>query len=119
MSAVVLTPCKLSIQMALVHGRHFRRAVVAIDVEPLGPEQGKDTVGIDGCHEAALVVKPLCITFCRDAVTDKGEAWRAEGDEFVGVDRDVAGILAPECRVRRTVLHEVASHPVVFASSKT
>src|SRR5262249_34959718 len=54
----------------------------------------------------------------RQSVTDESQARRTQGDEFVGVYRQVARILAAEHGVRRPILHEVASHAVVFAAGE-
>src|SRR4051812_47515592 len=84
-AAVVLAPCELSIEKALVHGRHLRGMVVAFDLETPGAEQSKYAAGSDGCHEAALLVEPFGVTFLGDAVADEREARGAEGDEFVRI----------------------------------
>src|SRR3970282_1810244 len=44
-------------------------------------------------------------------------AGRTQGDQLVGIHGDVAGIPASEVRLGRAVLHEIAGHPVVFASA--
>ena len=118
MAAVVLPPGELSVEEALVDRRHLCGAVVAVNVEALRAEEHEDAAGVDGGHEAALVVEPVGVAFFGNAVADEGEARRAEGDQLVGVDGNVAGGLAAEGRLGGAVLHEVAGHPVVFAAGE-
>ena len=92
--------------------------IIAFDIETLCAEQSEDAACIDGGHEAALMVEPFGIALLRNAVADKGEARGAEGDEFVGVDGNVAGSLASEGRLGGAVLDEVAGHPVVLAAGE-
>ena len=51
------------------------------------------------------------------AVADERQPRRAERDQLVRVDRNVAGVLAAERGLRRAVLQEVAGHPVVLAGA--
>jgi len=117
-SAVVLAPGKPPVEQADIHPRHLGGVVVLGDAQPFCPEQDEYRARGRRRHEASLLVEPLGVTFLRQSVTDESQARRTQGDEFVGVYRQVGCILATESRVRRPILHEVASHPVVFAAGE-
>src|SRR5580658_2029707 len=81
-------------------------------------EQYEDWLRGDGGHIAALLVEPFCVAHGRYAVADEGETRRAEGDEFVRIDGQVAWISAAEGCFGGAVFHEVSRHPVVFAAGE-
>src|SRR5271165_2957202 len=83
-STVVLSPCQLAAQKALVHRGRFRSSVVAFDLEALGAEQRIYAACVHSGHETPLVVEPLGIAFLRDSVADEGETRGAEGNECIG-----------------------------------
>src|SRR6185437_6470551 len=60
---------------------------------------------------------PLGVALFGNAVADEGGAGGAEGDQLVGVDGKVAGVLAAEGGVAGAVLEEVAGHPVILAAA--
>ena len=113
-STVVLAPRELAVEQAGLHGRHLRHAVVLGDARVPRPEQAEDRAGRHRGHVAALLIEPVGVALLGDAVADEGRARRAQGDELVRVDRNVAGVLAPEGRLGGAVLQEVAGHPVVL-----
>jgi hypothetical protein len=99
-----------------VHRGHEGVVVVGGDggvaAEPFASEEGEDSAGVYGGHEAALVVEPCGVAFGGDAVADEGEAGGAEGDELVGVNGDVVG------GFRAAEGEEVPGHPVVLAAGE-
>ena len=95
-SAVVLAPGELAVEQARVDGRHLRHAVVLGHPEVSRPEQAEDRARRHRGHVAALLVEPVGVALLRDAVADEGRARRAQGDELVRVDRDVAAFLLPK-----------------------
>ena len=117
MSAVVLAPGELAVEQARVDGRHLRHPVVLGHAEVARPEQPEDRAGRHRGHVAALLVEPVGVALLRDAVADEGGARRAEGDQLVRIDREVARVLAAERRLGGAVLQEVAGHPVVLAGA--
>ena len=116
-SAVVLAPGKFAIEQAHFDGRHFCGAIVVGNAQVLCAEKFEHGTGSHGGHEAAFLVEPLGIALLRDAVADEGQARRAQGDEFVRVDGQVAGVLAAKGTFGSTILEKVAGHPVVFAGA--
>src|SRR5262245_16123471 len=61
------------------------------------------------------MIEPTGITFFRNAITDEGQARGTQGHQLVGINGNVAGVLAAESGFFRAVLYKVAGHPVVFA----
>ena len=116
-AAVVLTPGELTIEQADVHGRHLLGLVVVRHTKTLRAEQAEDRLRRDGCHIAALVIEPLRIAALRDAVADERQPRRAQRDQFMGIDGDVAGGFSTERRFLGAVLQEVSRHPVIFAGA--
>ena len=100
-SAVVLAPRELPVEQADVHRRHLLGHIVVGHAEVLGAEQSEDGLRGDGGHVAALVVEPLRVALLGHAVADERQPRRAERDQLVRIDRQIAGVLAAEGR-RRT-----------------
>ena len=115
MSAVVLPPRELAIEQADVDRAASSRCGSRRDAEILGAEQAEHRLRRDRRHETALMVEPLRVALFRHAVADEGQARRAQRDQFVRVDRQIAGGLAAERRFGGAVLQEVAGHPVILA----
>ena len=114
-AAIVLAPGELAVEQADVHGRHLLGRVVVGAAEVLRAEQTEHRLRRDRGHEAALMIEPLRVALLGNAVAHEREPRRAERDQLVRVDRNVAGVLAAERRFRRAVLEEVAGHPVILA----
>src|SRR6185437_13384486 len=70
-------------------------------------------------HEAAAMIKPLGITFFRNTVADEGKSRRAKSNQFVRIHGKVRGVLAAKGRIGSSILHKVASHPVILAAGET
>jgi hypothetical protein len=65
-SAVVLSPCKLAGQQALIHRRHLSGAKITLDIKPLCAQQSEDAARIHGGHKAAFMIEPVRIALGRD-----------------------------------------------------
>src|SRR5678815_5032789 len=111
-AAVVLAPCEVAIEQAGVHGRHFSGLIIFFNAEIARAEETEHRAGSDGRHVTAFLIEPLGITFFWNSVAEKCEAGRAEGDQFVRVYWEIAGIFAAECRFSGPVFEEVAAHPM-------
>ena len=98
--AVVLAPGQLAVEEARVVRRHLRHAIVLGHAQVAGAEQPEHRAGRHRGHEAALLIQPVRVALLRHAVADEGGTRRAQRDELVRVDRDVARVLAPGRRVR-------------------
>ena len=85
---------------------------------PFAPRSVKTRLAVGGGHEAAPLVEPLGVPLFWDSVADEGEARGAQGDQFIGVDGDVARSFAAEGGIGSAVFEEVAAHPVVFAAGE-
>ncbi len=114
-AAVMLPPGELAIEQAGIHGRHLRAAVVRAGSQVARAQQAPGRPGRDGGHEAALLVEPLRIAFFRNSVTDKDRPRSAEGQQLMGVYRQISGVFAAEFRLRSGILQKIPRHPVIFA----
>src|SRR6185295_16731301 len=114
-AAVVLAPGQVAVEQANTDRWHFLLRVVVRDAQILRAEQAKHRLRRDGRHVAALLIEPPGVAAFGHAVADEGRARRAERDQLVSVDRDVAGVPAAERGRGRAVLQEVAGHPVILA----
>src|SRR4030095_14229796 len=117
-AAVVLPPRKLTIEPADSDRRHSLGLVVVRAAQVFRAEQPEYRTCRDRRHVAALMIEPPGVTLLRDAVADERWPWRAQRDELVGIDWDVAGVTAAEVRISGAVFHEVAGHPVVLAGAR-
>ena len=82
-AAIILTPGELPTQEAIVDRGHLGGAVVAVDAEAFGAEQGEDGTCGNGGHVTASLIEPLGIALFRNAVADECEPRRAERNQFV------------------------------------
>ncbi len=78
-----------------VHRRHLLGVIVVRHAQVLRAQQPEHRLRGHGGHEAALMIEPLGVALLRHAVADEGQARRAQRDQFVRVDRKVAGVLLP------------------------
>jgi hypothetical protein len=90
MSAIMLTPGKLSIEHADIHSRHLLFVVIVRHAEILRAEQPKHRLCGNGSHIAALMIEPLRIAFFRNAVADERQPRCTQRDQFVSVYGDIA-----------------------------
>src|SRR3984957_20640226 len=102
----MLSPGELPSKQSLIYRRHLRSVIVALHFESLRAKQSKHTARIDRRHEASLVIEPFSIAFFRDAVADKGQAGRTQGNQSTGVDGQIPKSLASKCRIRCSILHK-------------
>src|SRR6516164_4715385 len=61
------------------------------------------------------MIEPSRIAFLGHTITDECRAGRAQSNQLVGINRDVAGVLAAEVGIVGTVLEKVAGHPVILS----
>ena len=95
--------------------RHLLLHVVVRHAERLRAEQAEHRLRGDRGHVAALLIEPLGIAAFGNAVADERQPRRAEREQLVRVDGNVAGGLAAERGFLGAVLQEVARHPVILA----
>ncbi len=81
-------------QVTLIHRGHLRRVIIPLDVETFSAKQRKHPACVHRRHEASLMIEPVSIALFRNPVADEGEARRAERNQFVGIDGNIAGRLA-------------------------
>ena len=93
-TAVVLAPRELAVEQPHVHARHLLDVVVVGLTEIFGTKQAKDRLRRNRRHVAALMVEPLGISLFGDAVTDERQTRRAQCNQFMCVDWNIAGVLA-------------------------
>ena len=92
MTAVMLPPCQLAVEHAHVHRGHLLLAVIIGSAEILRAQQPEHRPCGYGSHVTALMIEPLRIAFFGNAITDEGQPRSTQGDELMGVDRDIAGV---------------------------
>src|SRR5207244_12841030 len=63
--------------------RHFCGVIVVRGPEIFRAQEAKHRPGRDGCHVAALLVEPFRVALLRRAVTDEGQAGRAQSDQLM------------------------------------
>ena len=108
MAAVVLPPCELSVEKADVDRRHLLFHVVVGRAKVLRAEEAECRSGRDRGHEAALLIEPFRVALLGHAVADERRTRRAQRDQLMRIDRQIAGVLASEARLGCAVLQEVA-----------
>src|SRR5215813_9664912 len=86
-SAVMLSPGKVSIEHGGIDRRHFCGVVALLDAPFPGPKQPEDRLRSNSGHETALMIEPTCVAFLGDPIADESETRGAEGQQLVGVDR--------------------------------
>src|SRR5438477_13194290 len=110
-TSIMLPPCELAFEKSSIDRRHFRGVIVVGDSEVLRAEQTEHGPSSDGCHVAALMIQPLCVTLLRNAIADEAQPRCAQRNQLIGVNRQVTSVLAPKRSFSRAILQEIASHP--------
>ena len=96
MSAVVLAPGEFTVEQAGVHGRHFRGAIIFFFANIPRAQETEDRSGGDPRHVAALLVEPIGVAVFGHAVTDERETRRAQRDQLVSINWQIARVPAAE-----------------------
>ena len=94
--AIVLAPGKLAVEQTRGSQAASSRCDSRLpDSSPLAPSKREHAARGHRRHEAPLVVEPIGVALFGDSVADEREARRAQRDQFVGVNRNIAGFLLP------------------------
>src|SRR5262245_31630498 len=104
MSAVVLTPGQFSFEQTGVDRGHLCGAIVRLVTQVARAQKAEHRTRRDSRHVTSLLVEPIGVAACRDAVADKGGTRRAKRDQLMSIHRKVARVLAPETRFGSPIL---------------
>src|SRR5262245_24647965 len=101
----MLPPGELSVEHADVDGRHLLGFVVIRRSQILRTQKFENGSGGDRGHVAALVIEPSGVAFFRHAITNEGGTRRAQRDQLMSVNGNIASVLAAERGFSSAVLH--------------
>ena len=90
--------------LGFVDGRHLFAHVVVASAKVSCSQQSENRLSGDRRHEATLMIEPLRIAFFGHSVADEGEARRAERQQIVSIDGEIARVLASKGCFRGSVL---------------
>src|SRR3982750_980796 len=96
-----LSPRGLPVEEPGIYRGQLLIQVIVGPAQIFGAEQAEYRSCRDGSHEAAPLVEPFGVSALGDAVADKCWPGGTQGDQLMGINRNIAGVPAAESGLSR------------------